>query len=484
MSYFAKGDPSSLAVLTVIGLLTAAGLFLSGNANIQGQANVGSLHVTSTVEVLGNTTLATTTASALSVTGPSTSTFAGPVSSTRLFIEGGSAAFPGMSFYNNAGFYLVNNLPAVTVNGTVRMSWGSSITTNSPIAPITDNNLDIGTTALRFNDGFFGGFVSSTRFVASTGTLAAPAYMIETGGTPMGLYTSAASTLCLTVNGICPLLIEGGTTAVTIGSNLRPSGDNTVDFGSLARSWKDGYFDGVVSSTTFQAGDGSPTAPSYGFGSDSDTGLYHGSANLLSFAAGGGTYLTVGVGAVTLNGSALLPTSDLNSAYTIGSATKRFFTGYFGTVSTTNLIVSTTTVATAGATNPLCVDVNGLTYIGASQICPLSSLDSKKSLEHIKYGLAEVLGTDFYSFKLKVDDGRTHSGPVADYLEKTMPDLVEYRDGKVNGYDAISMIGVLGQSVKDLNAKNEALEARLTKLESRVGILERLADWIQSLFKK
>ena len=46
------------------------------------------------------------------------------------------------------------------------------------------------------------------------------------------------------------------------------------------------------------------------------------------------------------------------------------------------------------------------------------------------------------------------------------------KDGKVIGYDTNSMFGVLGQSIKELNAKVEAQQREIVELEVRLKKLE------------
>ena len=113
--------------------------------------------------------------------------------------------------------------------------------------------------------------------------------------------------------------------------------------------------------------------------------------------------------------------------------------------------------------NPVCVDAEGNAFVGGSSICPLSSLESKENLKPISYGLKEVLKTNFYDFTLKKGDGRVHSGPIADFTNKYMPNLTEWRNGQINGFDYLSMIGVQGQAIKELKAEKDAEIAALRK---------------------
>ena len=166
--------------------------------------------------------------------------------------------------------------------------------------------------------------------------------------------------------------------------------------------------------------------------------------------------------------------STLNASTTAGSALDVLTTS--GTVKFAGI------AAAATGLQPLCVATGGgAVGYGAAGICPVSAFDVKENIKPISYGLDELLRTGFYDFTFKGDlnDGRTHSGPIADVLlnsiQSTMPNLVlRNKESKVIGYDTNSMFGVLGQSIKELNAKVESqqreiveLEARLTKLESK-----------------
>jgi hypothetical protein len=135
-----------------------------------------------------------------------------------------------------------------------------------------------------------------------------------------------------------------------------------------------------------------------------------------------------------------------------------------------------TALAAGTGLQPFCQGAGGRVMIGTAGVCPVSALSVKDVIGETQYGLDELMETTFvdYTFKKEMNDGRTHTGPVADWLEKNMPNLVLYdAQKKVIGYDYVSMIGVLGQSIKDLAFKVSGQEKRLDAQQREIDDLRK-----------
>ncbi|MFA6006898.1 MAG: tail fiber domain-containing protein [Candidatus Paceibacterota bacterium] len=372
----------------------------------------------------------------------------------------------------------------------------------SALTPDANNTRNIGSPTLSWKDVYASGTI-----LVGGGSAAAPSYSFGADG-DTGMY-GGSNVINLTTAGAQRFKCDSGDCTVNQGlytvGGIFPTANNAVDLGSAVASWRNIYASGtaVLGGGLSAAEDAlSPAKTSY-----SDIGSETKRWNRLHVAE---IYLNGGFvmayEANTLASSTRQLSLGLNYAQDTGIVVRELALSgsTYGGASTVSLIESptstikitngttgwggliaanvTTTVgvqfsnlsaAGAGTTNPLCLDSTGVGYIGASQICPLSSLASKTNLRPISYGLDELLKTNFYDFELRQDDGRTHSGIVADYLQKTMPNLVMHEDGKVNGYDVFSMVGVLGQSIKDLNAKVESQQKKIDSLEARLLKLEK-----------
>ena len=361
----------------------------------------------------------------------------------------------------------------------------------SNLMPGTSNTYDIGSASL-----YFGNIVGNS--LSGISQIVTP--RIVKGGSSEGIIFDAGSVSIMSDSAVQRWRFDS--------TGFWPLQHNSLDIGMAASSVRNIYASGTVvgakaifgasTSTAMETGNIMPISNAiYSLGS---TTKYFNVVNAGTFAAQaqvvtpkiirGGASEGVIFNAASVdimsdtatarwrfNSGGLFPLQHnlLDLGTSVSSVRNIYASGTVITVNVTTTLFSATGLpaAVAGATNPLCLDASGNGSIGASQICPLSSLASKTHLRPISYGLDELLKTNFYDFELKQDDGRTHSGVVADYLSKTMPNLVMYEDGKVNGYDVFSMVGVLGQSIKDLNAKVEGQQRKIDSLESRLLKLER-----------
>ncbi len=270
-------------------------------------------------------------------------------------------------------------------------------------------------------------------------------------------------------------MMTGG--LVTYG-NANPGTNNLYDLGTSSLYWRKLYATnvsstnidavGYVSSAKLYAGVGSASAPSMSFG-DPDSGIYSGGADAISIGTGGGIKLLIQSPIYTY--TSFVPGS--NNAHTLGTFQYNFSnvhasgTAYLKNISSTNVTSSkmgaSALPAAAAGLQPVCVDATGMFGYGAAGICPVSSIKLKNILGKSSYGLKEILRTNFYDYTFKDgrENGRVNIGPVAEYMTKTMPNLV-LRDGKgsVIGYDTNSMIAVLGQAIKDMQVEIDGLKQK------------------------
>ena len=272
-----------------------------------------------------------------------TSTFAGAISSTRFIAGSGVASNVAFGVGGQTlGLYGVGvgtlhfSIQGVSranlTSGSLQLLSGTGLTVSA------DNTSDIGSNAARFNDGFFGGVVSSTSFSAATGLVGTPSYTFG-NDSDSGIYQdSAGSSIDFALNGVRRAFVSTG--GFNVNGGMSPTTDNTGDLGSLATRWNDGFFGGVVSSSQFTAGDGSSGAAGFAFTSQPGMGMYRAAANQMAFSIGGAVLTLSGSAAVFSNGIIPQPTTD--NLYSLGLSTKRFSVGYFGALS-----VATTTISTA-----------------------------------------------------------------------------------------------------------------------------------------
>ena len=96
------------------------------------------------------------------------------------------------------------------------------------IVPVTDNDIDLGTSSLEFKDLFLDGTATiDTLQVDESATITAN--LTVNGNTTLG--NAASDTVTITAD---------------VASNIIPSADNTHDLGASGSEWKDLYIDGVA----------------------------------------------------------------------------------------------------------------------------------------------------------------------------------------------------------------------------------------------
>jgi len=156
---------------------------------------------------------------------------------------------------NRWGFYVQVSTSAVEQ---IRIQDGA-------IVPVTDNDIDLGTSSLEFKDAFFDGTVTTDALVADTADInggTVDGATIGANSASTGAFTTVTTTGNVDVGG--NLTVTGTTTfnggTLTLGdadtdnivfggevdSNIIPDDDDTHDLGSSSKQWKDIYIDGIA----------------------------------------------------------------------------------------------------------------------------------------------------------------------------------------------------------------------------------------------
>jgi len=230
------------------------------------------------------------------------------------------------------------------------------------IVPVTDNDIDLGTSSLEFKDLYIGGTANidtlDTSFiVVDAGTAGAPS-ITTTGDTDNGLFFNAANQMSYT---------SGGTAQVTFkDGSVVPVTDDDIDLGASGAEFKDLYIDGTanIDSLVADTADinggtidatviGGTTAAAGTFTNMSATGtstIVAGTINntvIGGTTAAAGTFTTVNATTVTgttvTDGTASFSSGALTGA-TTGSFSSNVTVGGNLTVNGTTTTVNSTTV--------------------------------------------------------------------------------------------------------------------------------------------
>jgi len=144
--------------------------------------------------------------------------------------------------------------------------WRAYFNSDGDFRPYEDSSYDLGTSSVRWS------VIYGDRSRNGNGTVSSPAFSFA-NDTNTGIYRQAADSLGITT---------GGTERVRIGSfGIR--GDDSGD---------------VYNFDAFKGNNGSASAPTFSFDSDTDTGMYRSATNEISFSAGNDTAFTISSGGV------------------------------------------------------------------------------------------------------------------------------------------------------------------------------------------
>lgn len=380
---------------------------------------------------------------------------------------GGSGAVPQLTQVINAG---------ATATSTPNFSMGFTATTGTISGALSANTVS----STRFSVDHYGtaSDVSFGRVGVNTGMAISGSGQIVmvVNGNPQSYFDGSNGFQTSTITPISPGTGSIGTAASTfLNGNITNVTSSNVAISNLLQvtGTATSTFNGSVSSTKYLANFGSAATPAYGF--PGGWGLTMNGPNQLTLNTGGVARILMDGSDFTVNEN-LRPLTSGN--FDNGLLTAQWRNGYYaGFVSSVGMYITGAPAAGTGL-NPFCSGTGGQVTVGSAGVCPVSALDMKNNVRPIKYGLDEILKTDFYDFELKNDPDRERSGVVADWSDKVMPEYtIRDKDGKIIGVDTNSIVAVQGQAIKELSAKLEAQQKEIHELKMN-------QDWLTNAVKK
>jgi len=121
---------------------------------------------------------------------------------------------------------------------------------NGALAPVTDDDIDLGTSSLQFKDGYFDGTLEADAItVGGTAVLTGGAETAITSiyNTSLALgYGSSHANIDFSTDNSIIFDIDGTSQIQLDDGVLKPTTDNDVDLGTSGLEFKDGYFDGTL----------------------------------------------------------------------------------------------------------------------------------------------------------------------------------------------------------------------------------------------
>ena len=155
-------------------------------------------------------------------------------------------------------------------------------------------------------------------------------------------------------------------------------------------------------------------------------------------------------------------TSSDYALYTInGSSQATLVIRNDGYISTGGAAASPYNLTTGNAANVYVDSAGGLSR-------STSSLRYKNSIQDAAYGLADVLKLRAVTYKNNNDGDNVFGGFIAEEVDATgLKEFVSYdKEGRPDALHYANMAALMAKAIQELSAKNDALEARLAKLET------------------
>jgi len=157
------------------------------------------------------------------------------ISGNSILAGDGNASTPGFRFRtdNDNGMYLsAANTLAFSCGGT-----GQVVIADGVLRPVSDDDIDLGTTSSQFKNAYFDGVLYTDGFFTEDGSAAAPSISFS-GDTDTGFYLVGAGSVGYASGGVGQVRFNDGA--------ILPVTDDDVDLGSGTYKFKDGFFDGVL----------------------------------------------------------------------------------------------------------------------------------------------------------------------------------------------------------------------------------------------
>ena len=174
----------------------------------------------------------------------------------------------------------------------------------------------------------------------------------------------------------------------------------------------------------------------------------------------------VGIGNTNANVKLILKGASSTSGdfvfYTANSsATATFLVRNDGYISTGGAASSPYNLTTGNAANVYVDSAGGLSR-------STSSLRYKNSIQNAAYGLNDVLKLRAVTYKNNNDGDHVFGGFIAEEVDATgLKEFVSYdKEGRPDALHYANMAALMAKAIQELSAKNDALEARLAKLET------------------
>jgi len=229
---------------------------------------------------------------------------------------------------------------------------------------------------------------------------------------------------------------------VVTASQVRPKTTNTLDLGTSALQYKDGFFDGTVKTDTLTVDENATIA-----GNLTVSG---------SLSLGGGGLTTSAVA----EGSNLYFTNPRARAALSGG------TGISYNNSTGAITCTIDTPAEVGLGN-LSSNGNSLSgsFTATGNITAYSDERLKENVETIEGALDKVsqMRGVTYNYKSELNDGQRGTGVIAQEMQQVMPEVVE--DGEYLSVAYGNIVGVLIEAVKELKAELDQCKCKKCECE-------------------
>ena len=237
-------------------------------------------------------------------------------------------------------------------------------------------------------------------------------------------------------------VIGPGKDIVATASVLRPKTSNTIDLGTSALQYKDAYFNGTVTTDLLTVDQ---------------------NATITGNLTIGGALTTSGRGAITdtdsiSEGSTNLYFTNARARAAISGGTGISYSSSTGVI--TNTVDSPAEVGLGNLSN----NGNNLSgsFTATGNITAYSDERLKENVETIEGALDKVLQMRGVMYD---KDGERGTGVIAQEIESVLPECVKTSDKGAKTVQADAITWALVNAVKELSAKNDALEERIKNLE-------------------